>query len=704
MSPLTIQPSFAAGELAPSLWARVDLAKYHVGAKTMRNFFVLASGGAANRPGTQFVAQVKDTTHPVRLIPFQFNTSQTYVLEFGHQYMRVIVNGGLVLNPDGSVYVMGTPYAGADLALLKFTQSADVMTICHPNYAPRDLSRTAPNGWTLNTITFAPQIGSPGGLTLKATNPGNGYYYGYVVTAISATNAEEGLPCAPVIVQSSQLNQNTGVSIQLTWNGVGNAASYRIYKANPVSTSSSLGGIPNGAMYGYIGTATGTGFVDTNIGSDFTQTPPQGQNPFGNNNNPGCVTYFQQRKVFAGSPPFPETMWMSQPGAFYNMDTTNPSLSTDAITITINSRQVNAIKHLVSVNALLALTASGAFKISGGSQGAAITPSQISATPQAYNGCSDAPPIIINNDILYVSAMGGCVRDLSYNFYADIYTGSDMTVLSPHLFFGHQILDWAYAAEPFNMVWAVREDGILLGFTYLKEQDIYAWTRHDTQGSFLAVACVAEGAEDATYVVVSRTIPGVNNGNPVQYIERFHSRNFMTGGVADVTKAWFVDCGLQYAGTPVATVSGLNHLNGANVVALADGNVISSLTVVNGQVTLPHPAATITVGLPYSADLQTLDLEIAAPTMQGRRKKISAVTVRLENSRGLKVGYGSANLAEIKERTNQAYGQAIPLTTGDERIIIPPDWNASGDLWVRQDNPLPATVLALIPEVNLGNH
>ena len=187
-------------------------------------------------------------------------------------------------------------------------------------------------------------------------------------------------------------------------------------------------------------------------------------------------------------------------------------------------------------------------------------------------------------------------------------------------------------------------------------------------------------------------------------MERLHSRNFLTNGTADITQAWFVDCGLQYSGPAVNMVSGLNQLNGANVVALADGNVVSGLTVTNGTITLPHAASTITVGLPYSAELQTLDLEIAAPTVQGKRKKISAVTLRLENTRGLKVGYSQDNVTEIKERHLENYGQPTALTTGDERVVIPQDWNSQGDLWIRQDNPLPASVLAIIPEVNLGTN
>jgi hypothetical protein len=386
------------------------------------------------------------------------------------------------------------------------------------------------------------------------------------------------------------------------------------------------------------------------------------------------------------------------------MDYSNPSQATDSITISINSRQVNAIKHLVSVNALLALTASGAFKISGGSQGNALTPTTVAAAAQAYNGCADVPPIIINNDILYVSSKGAKVRDLAYNFYADIFTGSDMTVLSPHLFFGHKLLEWAFTEEPFNIIWVVRDDGILLGFTYLKEQDIYAWTRHNTDGSFLSVASIPEGQEDSLYLVVRRTLPGVNDGNPVQYVERLRSRNFLTNGEPDVTKCWFVDCGRQYSGSPITNITGLDYLNGATVVALADGNVVSGLIVTNGSIALPQPASTVTVGLAYSADLQTLDLEVSSPTIQAKRKKVSAVTFRVENTRGLKVGQDPSNLSEMKERTNQFYGQATDLTTGDERILIPPLWDSHADIWIRQEYPLPATVLAIIPEVYLGNN
>ena len=852
-----IQASFAGGELAPALWGRVDLAKYHVGAKTLRNFFVNASGGASNRPGTAFVGRVKDGGHPVRLIPFQFSTLQTYVLEFGHTYMRVVMDGGHVLEPafsvtaitqaaacvvtaaghnfangdevfltglggmtplDGDrclvtgvagasfrlntldgvavntttsaafsgggtvarVYTLTTPYAGNDLAILKYAQSADVMTLCHPNYPPTDLTRTQHWAWTLDPITFQPAITPPTGLTV-VTNSSGPWAYGYVVTALTDDPVEESRASPPVSILSNPLNQNSGIVTTIAWNPVAGASRYNIYKGPIGYAYGTLNGsIPAGCTYGLIGSSTGCTFTDANIAADASEAPPEGQDPFANApieqvtvihsgsgytnptitvsdptgsgavliaatnggviaaitvqngganysaptvivtdttgigatatatvasqiNYPGCVTYYQQRKIFAGSATEPESIWMTQSGNFGNMDTSSPSQDSDAITLTVASQQVNAVKNLISVNALLVLTSSGAFKVSAGSASGVLTPAASIVTPQSFNGCADVTPLVIESDILYVQSKGSIVRDLTYNFYVDIYTGNDITLMSSHLFFGYQVVDWCWAEEPFKLVWAVRDDGTLLSLTFLKGQDVFPWTRHDTQGAFRSVASVSEGSEDAVYFVVSRTIPGINGGQPVSYVERLASRNFLTNGSADITKAWFVDCGLRYSGAPATIIGGLGHLEGATVAILADGNVQPPQVVSGGTVTLAHAASAITVGLAYTADLQTLNLETGASTAQGKRKKVTAVTLRLQNSRGLQIGYDSDSLVEIKERTTQPYGQPIPLITGDERLLIPPSWNIEGSVWIRQGNPLPCSVLAVIPEVRVGD-
>jgi hypothetical protein len=144
-----IQPSFAGGEIGPSLYGRIDMAKYQVALRKCDNFIVRQYGGVENRPGTRFVGAAKYPNRKCRLIPFQFSTVQTYALEFGHQYMRVIKDGALVLNSSNVIYEISTPYTEADLFRIKFTQSADVLTLVHPAYPPKELRRYAHDNWQL---------------------------------------------------------------------------------------------------------------------------------------------------------------------------------------------------------------------------------------------------------------------------------------------------------------------------------------------------------------------------------------------------------------------------------------------------------------------------------------------------------------------------------------------------------------------------
>lgn len=233
---------------------------------------------------------------------------------------------------------------------------------------------------------------------------------------------------------------------------------------------------------------------------------------------PSCVAYFQQRRVYANTNNNPDTYFASQPGAFTNMDSSVPTNAADAIVGTPWGQQVNGIEWMVPMpGGLVILTGLGAWQLSGGSQNAALTPDNQVATAQAYNGCAPlVKPILINYDILYVQAKGSIVRDLSYDFFTNIYTGVDLTVLSNHLFTGYDIERWDWAEEPNKLIWAVRSDGKLLSMTYMRgpyafqaqEGDVFSWARHDTYGLFHSVACVTEPPVDAPYFVVKRSVGG----------------------------------------------------------------------------------------------------------------------------------------------------------------------------------------------------
>jgi hypothetical protein len=849
MSTNTIQTSFAGGELSPTLFARVDLAKYHIGAARMLNFFVDYRGGASNRSGLELVARCLLSSTAVRLIPFQFSVVQNYELEFGDFYMRVIKDGALVLetakvlsaitqaNPgvfssaahgfangdqlyflvagmtqinqkeyfaasvaantfqvvdwDGlalntagfgaftsgtvaRVYKAVSPYAAADLAMLKFTQSADVMTICHPDYTPQDLSRTSDTTWTFTPVAIGSAIGAPTGTPTAVVSPATVGVtdYAYVITAVDVDGQESIASARAHAALGIDIRATSG-SVAITWAAVAGAVSYNVYKALPVNN----GTVPTGALFGYMTSIIGAlTAVDTNIVPDFTVSPPTNQNPL-SGNNPATVTYDQQRKVYAGSDAAPETFWMSKPGQFENFDVSSPVQPSDAITGTLVSRQVNQIKHMVSMpNGLIMLTSGGAWQVTG--VGGVLSPTTIQATPQAYNGAGDVPPLTINYEIIYVQQKGTIVRDLSYSFYTNIYTGSDLSVLSNHLFTGYTIAEWCYAEEPFKIIWAVRSDGTLLALTYMKDQEVFGWSRHETQGRFKSVSTIPEGSEDAVYVVVERSI----GGELIKFVERMHTR-FMPYGPED---AFFVDCGLtttatepaaditlsastgtieieasaavfasgnvgsviragggimtitaftdsthvtalvtrditdvdnfhdpelvwpQEAGSwtmdaPFTTISGLDHLEGETVAILADGNVVTPQVVMNGQIILPTAVTKATVGLAYTAQLQTLYLDTGEPTVQGKRKNIAAMTARVDQTRGLKMGPTFGDLTEFKERDPNTLGQPIDLFSGDDRMIIGGGWTTEGQMCLQQDNPLPVTVLGVIPEITLGD-
>ena len=671
------------------------------------------------------------------------------------------------------VYTITSPYLAADLALLKYTQSADTLTITHPSYAPRNLTRTGHAAWTLTVITFGSTQVAPVPTSATPTAAG-AVDYKYVITAVNAAGDES--VASTVLDCPGAVNiMTTAGSIALVWAAAAGAVYYNVYKAQPA-----VGGtVPAGVNFGFIGDTTGLSIVDSNIVPDFSTTPPLNTNPF-SGNNPGTVAYFQQRRVYASSTNFPETLWLSQPGAFNNFDVTNPVADDNGITVTLISNQVNNIKHMVAMpGGLIVLTGGGAWQVSGGGNDAPVTPRSISATPQAYNGCSDVPPIIINYDIIYNQARGSVVRDLSYSFYTNIYTGTDISVLANHLLVGRTITGWAYAEDPFKVIWAVTSDGDLLSLTYLKEQEVYGWARHDSLGLFKSVASIPEGNSSAVYVVVERYI----NGQTLKYVERFAERLFPYGP----EDSWSVDAGLTSTPvTPAATLipsaatgtgvtfsasaavfapgdvgkvirvgggiatitgynnafqlvgdltrditdtipnsadvplpvaagswsldsefttfTGLQHLTGQTVKMLGDGNVFPDQVVsASGSVTFPEPVSKAIVGLGFVAQMQTLYLDVGEPTIQGKRKKIAALTTRVHETRGLKMGSDFDHLTEFKMRSTQPLGSPIELETGDQRLIMDPSWNIYGQICIQQDYPLPATVLGVVPEIVVGD-
>lgn len=675
----TLQRSFAGGEISPEMFGRIDDVKYQSGLAKCRNFITKPQGPAENRAGTRFVREVKDSTKRTRLISFTYNVNQTMVIEVSAGFFRFHTQGATLM-VGAAPYELANPYAEADLFDIHYVQSADVLTLVHPNYAPRELRRASETSWTLASILFVPTLAAPTAPTLVAAGHTSvKYTYHYVVTALDADNNES------VSSVESTVGGNlyeTGATVTISWSAVTGAARYKVFKLQ-------------GGIFGYIGQTESLSIIDDNIAPDLGRTPPIYETVFaGAGDYPAAVSYFEQRRAFAGTKNKPQNIWMTKSGTESNMSYALPIKDDDRISFRVAAREANTIRHIIPLTQLLLLTADAEWRVSSVNSDA-ITPTTISVRPQSYVGASNVQPVIINNSLLYGAARGGHVRELGYNWQANGFISGDVSLRASHLFDNLDITDMAYGKAPQPIVWFVSSSGKLLSLTYVPEQQIGAWNQHDTDGVFESCCVVAEGNEDVLYAVVKRTI----NGSVKRYVERMASRQF-----AALSDAYFVDCGLTYDDIPADHFTGLDHLEGKTVSILADGAVHPQRVVTSGAVTLDNEASVVHIGLPIEADLETLPLVAAVENSfgQGRFKNVNKIWLRVYRSSGIFVGPSADKLREAKQRTTEPYGSPPSLKSEEIEVMLTPAWADSGQVYVRQYDPLPLTVVSMTAEVALG--
>jgi len=677
-----IQPSFTAGELAPSMYARVDLTKFHVGVRKLLNFISLAYGGVATRPGTMFVGEVKTSSKRHRLVRFQFSTTQAYILVFGDTTMQVIKDRGFVLNGGNRVEI-STPYYEADLHSLAFTQSADTLYITHPSYAPYKLTRSSHTSWTLSAMSFAPPISAPTGLTATPSGLTSGAWtLNYKVAAIDA----DGKESVPSSAASTNYNGTwtAGGKVALAWSAVSGATEYAVYKDS------------NG-YYGWIGNATGLSFSDTNITPATDDSPQDAKDPFsGTSNYPAVVSIHSQRTVWGGTNNKPATFWGSRVGDYSNMNTSSPLKSDDSYTFTLAANEVNRVNGMCSLRELILFTTGAVWKVSG-NQDEAISPKSINVKAQSYWGSHGLPPIVTGESALFVETGGRVIRDLVYSLEVDGYKGSDLTVLSNHMFKGRRAYEWAHARNPYGIVWVVCDDGALRGLTYLREHDVVGMHRHETDGLFESVASIPGVEQDDVYFIVNRTV----GGQTKRYVEVMPER--IEGGY--VQKAFCVDSGLVYSGAATSTLTGLTHLIGKTVAVYANGSVEPQCVVDgSGHITLNRTCTYAVVGLPFTCDFESLDIDAEdnEGTSVGRLKNLSEVIVKVEDTRGFWMGRDFDNLDEIRMLDEANSDNPIPLFTGEKTMTIDGGYATSVRVCIRQTDPIPLTISAIVPEVTIS--
>ena len=747
--------NFTAGELSPKLDGRTELSKYFNGCKKLLNFLVVPQGGATRRPGTEFISEVKTSANTGRLIPFEFNVEQAYILEFGNLYFRIYRNGGQVIDGSNNAIEVVTPYATADLPQLKFAQSADVMYIVHPDYKPRQITRTGHDAWTITEVDFrrGPMLDPPfDGTTLTA----NGRTGTVTITASADTfvstdvgrlvKLHEGFAEISVYTSATSVNavvqNNADRRAELMPSMTATTISF--HEGDPSATGlehndrlqdTAAGFLDEGFKVGMKITITGStsnnkssalivsvtddtillspsvDLVDEAAGDSVTIVGDlEADDAFSlgafsdTTGYPACVSFFEQRLVFANTLESPQTIFFSVAGDFTNF--TAGTDDDDALTYTIGSNQVNVIRYLTSSRALLVGTTGGEFVVRAGSIDAPISPTNTQIKKQASYGSADIQPITISNVALFVQRGKRKIRELVYNFDTDSYIAPDMTLLAEHITEG-SIKEIAFQQEPDNVVWTVLENGKICGLTYRREEEVVAWHEHEMGGEYdngsqtydygfvESVATIPnESGEDEVYVLVARTI----DGSTARYIERMKSIEFGS----NIEDAFFVDSGLTYSGSAATSISGLDHLEGETVTIVANGSTHATKVVSSGSITLDRSTTKCHIGLPYTSTLQTMRVEAGGVegTSQGKTKRIRDVTLRVLNSVGAKVGPDENNLELIPFRdSSMSMDNAVPMFTGDKDIEFPAGYDSDGFVVVKQDQALPLTILAIFPRL-----
>jgi hypothetical protein len=398
---------------------------------------------------------------------------------------------------------------------------------------------------------------------------------------------------------------------------------------------------------------------------------------------------------------------MSRTGDFENFRKSYPLQDDDPVEYMLASGSIDDIKWVASFGELLIGTSGAEYEAT--SSGAAITPSDVQISTESYWGSANLQPMIIGNSILHCQRAGSHIRDLYYSWENDGYAGNDLSLLAPQLVESHRIRQWAFQQSPGSCIWAVREDGILLCLTYMQEQRVYAWSRHSTDGAVLSVASVCGEQEDIIMLVVKRMV----NGEVRYFLERMAGRFKATDAIED---AFFVDCGKTVvAGEAGREFGGFEHLEGQEVVVLADGAPEEGHVVREGKIELYYPARKVHAGLNYTSVLAPMPVETDGQngSTLGKRRSYGKVVLRLFRTVGGR--YAASRVGDIfnvnawKERQfddlpflPENFSEAVQPFSGDMELTLEAGQDEDSIIWIKQDRPQPFRLVAIGADIDFG--
>lgn len=719
------QTNFNGGEWSPLAYGRVNLEKYRTALQTCENYVPTTQGMLTRRPGTRYVAEVKDSSKSTRLVRFEFSTTQAYVLEFGDKYIRVYLNAGqlqvsgvsaysgvaayvpgnlvsqaginyyCIANTTGNappnatywypltgtIFEVPTNYAAADLFQLSFTQSADTLYIAHASYPPAKLQRFGSTNWTLTNLSL---LDGP-----------------YLPT--NATTTTLTLAAAAVGAQAVTASSTTGIN-----GGTGFVAADvgRVLR------------FKSGANWGW---GTITAFTDsTHVTCTFVTAPSSAAaattwrlGVYGTSNGyPRAVMFHEDRLVFGGCTQYPQRLDGSNSSDYENFapsDADGTVPASRAYSFSLNANTVNAIYWMHSdERALLVGTAGGEWVVRASDSTSAISPSNIVAKQTTTYGSSQVQSVRMGKAAVFVMRNKKKIRELAYVFTVDGFQSPDLTLVGEHVT-GSGVTQLATANLPYPIVWATRADGQLIGMTYERDQEVSGWHRHVIGGYSNAgktsaaivesVACIpsSDATRDETWVIVNRYI----NGGTKRYIEVLSK--FWSDG--DTLPACvFVDASLEYNGVAATTISGLGHLEGQTVQVLADGAAHPDCTVSAGAITLSRSATRVQVGFGYNSTCTTMSIEAGSVdgVAQGKKQRVFRVFARLWQTVGMqwKNNASGAWTSQPFRVTSDPMSAAVPLFSGFVTWAYESSFEQGTTVSFRQPQPLPSNVSLLVARID----
>lgn len=710
--PRRVQHSFGSGEVSPKFTGRRDNQRYFNGVGTLENYVITHHGAIESRSGLRFVAEVKTSSLPTRLVKFQFSTIQSYVLEVGNFYIRFYKDGGRIEDPPGTPVEVATPYAAGDVFDLQFRSSADTTYIFHGGYQTHKLIRISHTSWRLIPVVFRPPP-TQESKTFPSTTLTLAFTSGDGVSTTSAAGFFLVGDVGREIVSGGGRGfiKAFGSSTQVFLAITDQFSSTTLTSPNWYITGSPGTGLTPSAVGPVQApitlTADADAFRSTDVGryvhinegivliESITPTVATGiilrglsattkaqggtwtleENAFSVNNGfPKTGAFFDGRLYVGGTATRPQTIWGSAVDDFENM---GRGTSDDAsLEFTLAGSLVDAIQWLVPIRNLFVGTLGGVLQVQGGTN-TPITPTNVNVKSESAVGSSAKTPVRAGSAILYLFRIASKIYELGYNFDIDGYISQDMMLIADHLGEDHTFVDATYREFPWSVVETVRDDGVLCGLTYLRAQDLIGWSRIITQGLFYSATSIPHWTlpQDVTWVVVARTVQGALK----RYVEYFDP-SLETDSALTRTPT----------GVKVSSVSGLTHLAGLTVDVKGDGaqrpqQVVSA----GGVVTLDAPADAVEIGLHFDSRLDTLPLALSeGGELAGMMKHWTSLYVRFHKTRAAVVNGQEVVFREIPGPMDSP----PPEFTGN-KFITNRGVSEEGTLSIQRTRPYRQTIL-----------